>query len=76
MEESCGRIVQSLLSFEQGNGNLDQTLKKQTGTGASAGTFPNLLPGLMSFPPIAVVEEIDPMEIGLAVGPASRIEDI
>ena len=54
-----GNIVKSLKSFQVGDGDLDKALYEQPCQCAPACCRPDCFEGLMGFPPVAVIEQVD-----------------
>ena len=62
-----------LTGREPGTGQMDQTTQQVAAHAAPAAGVPRLLPGLVGFPVEAVIEQVDPTQVGRPVPPAGGI---
>lgn len=60
--------------FEMSGGKLDKPLEELSLPGLRSGGMPERFKDLMTFPPIGKIEEIDPISIGVGLGPGGLVE--
>ncbi len=72
--QPIGGPVQALTPLHMGNRDLNEALHELPHRSPPTNSHPDPLPSLMRFPPIAVVKEIDPVQIIDSAPPLAGIE--